>query len=480
VSPRRAAAALAALAAAWAGGCANQGAPPGGPIDRRPPVVVRTEPDTFAVVQDLRASVRFHFDEDISEAIIGGTLADAVTVSPRTGEVRVRQGGSTLTVEVEGGLRSGLVYRVTLLPVVRDLFGNQLRDPFELVFSTGGAPSPTTLAGVVWNRVSGQGVPRALVQALGSDSLLHVAAADEQGIFAFRYLPVGAFAVTGFEDVDRDRAVDARETQGSVAVDVTAGDTVLVDVPVLPPDTTPAVAARASALDSATLVIEFDDFLDPEASSAGIGVTLSLEGASAPAVTRVFHEHEYETYVRQVLDSLARLDSLAAAAGAGAPVAPDSAGPTAGAAPDPGGAAPGADSVPAVADSVGPAGGRGGGASLPGRRGPPTLAGGGAGGGRGGRSAALTGRILPARRVVGLLDGRVETGAEYVVSVSGAVNINGLGGGGGETTLSIEAPATPTSGADGAGAVTDSTAVPPDTVPAPGPQPPPTPGNGGR
>jgi hypothetical protein len=162
------------------------------------------------LVSDLQSRVRFHFDERISENMAGGTLADAVTVSPQSGEVRVSHGGQTITVEVEGGLRSGVVYRVTLLPVVRDLFGNQLRDPFELVFSTGGTPSPTTLAGQVWDRTTGRGLQQALVHARGADSLVHVAAADQDGIFAFRYLPSGSFVVTGFEDQDRNRAVGPR------------------------------------------------------------------------------------------------------------------------------------------------------------------------------------------------------------------------------------------------------------------------------
>jgi hypothetical protein len=295
---------LCAVTAALTGACANQGAPPGGVQDTRPPVVVRTEPDTFAFVRDLRTRIRFHFDERISESASGGTLAELVTVSPRSGDIRVRHGGRAITVEVEGGLRPGVVYRVTLLPGVRDLFGNQLREPFELVFSTGGIPAPTTLAGQVWDRITGRGVQRALVHAVGPDSLVHVAVADELGIFAFRYLPAGSFVVTGFEDVDRDRAPSLRDVRGSVVTSVAAGDTVLVDIPVLPPDTTAAVALRASLLDSLTLVVEFDDPIDPDSPSSGVAVEVTSDSVSAPGVRRVFHEHEYEAFVSAPADSL--------------------------------------------------------------------------------------------------------------------------------------------------------------------------------
>ncbi|HET9948203.1 MAG TPA: Ig-like domain-containing protein, partial [Longimicrobiales bacterium] len=272
--------AAAACGVAWAAACANQGAPPGGPPDQRPPVVVRTEPEPFAVLSDLRRPVRFLFDERISEQM-GVPIDEAVTVSPRTGEVEVEKGSRSIDVRLEGGFQPGLVYRVTLRPVVRDLFGNALQDPFELVFSTGGEPAPTVVAGQVWDRVSGRGVRDAVVQAVGADSLVHVGRSDQEGIFALRYLPPGAFVVTAYDDLDRDATLDERETQGSVRVDLGAADTVLVDIPVLAPDSTPALLVRARALDSLTIVAETDDFLDPSRSGEELDVSLTREEGAA-------------------------------------------------------------------------------------------------------------------------------------------------------------------------------------------------------
>jgi hypothetical protein len=370
--------------------CANQGAPPGGPEDRRPPVVIRTEPEAMAVVSDLGRAVRFHFDERISEQVAGGTLGDAVTVSPRSGEVRVSHGSRTISVELEGGLRPGVVYRVTLLPVVRDLFGNQLADPFELVFSTGAEPTPTALAGQIWDRISGQGLRGALVSAVGQDSLVHIARADDQGIFAFRYLPAGSFVVTGFEDADRDGEPGPREVQGTLAATVAPGDTLLLDVPVLPPDTTPAVLVRASALDSVTVVLEHDDYLDPAAPSSQVVVDVSRDGAGAPGVSRLFHEHEYAAYVREVTDS------LAAASGSGGPAAPAAGVDTLTldlTAPD----SAVAGAVPSDTATVAPVpGGAAGATPTPARAGPPQLPGVRGGGGRGRRR-----EVRPARRSPG-------------------------------------------------------------------------------
>ena len=416
--------------------------------------------------------MRFHFDERISESVAGGTLEEAVTVSPRGGAVEVSHDGTTLSVRIEGGLRPGVVYRVTLLPVVRDLFNNQLRDPFELVFSTGGDPRPTTIAGEVWDRISGQGLRGGLVHAVGPDSLVHVSRTDDEGVFAFRYLPDGDFLVTGFEDVDRDGDVDAREVQGHVAVTVAQGDTLLVDVPVLPPDTTAAILGRATALDSMTVVLEVDDYLDPGRDPSGVQVELSRDGVLGPSVARIFHEHEYAAYVEQVTDSLAAAAPAGADPPPGAPV--DSLALN---------AAP-PDSLPAGAPSdtavVTPGGARAGAAAAPGAGpGPPPLP--GARGGGQMPSALPPGRVLPGRRLVALLDGALEVGVEYRVQTATLVNINGLEGGGGEATLQLAAPppppADPTAVPDPA-APPDRPQLPPDTGAAPGAAAPP--GGGAR
>ena len=157
--PRVVLALVAAGSTGLAGACARQGSPPGGPEDRRPPVVVTTSPEPFEVLTEpFRGPVRFRFDERVSERVSGGTLDDAVLVSPRTGAVRARHGRQDISVDIAGGFKPGLVYRVTLQPVIRDLFNNQMRDPFEFVFSTGGEFTASAVAGLVWDRTTGEGI----------------------------------------------------------------------------------------------------------------------------------------------------------------------------------------------------------------------------------------------------------------------------------------------------------------------------------
>lgn len=436
--------------------------------------MISTQPDTFGELSDLNGSVRFQFDERISENVAGGDLASAVSVSPQTGEVRVGHGRSSLTVSLEGGFQPGLVYRVALLPVVSDLFGNPMLNAFELVFSTGGDPGPTaTVAGEVWDRITGQAVRGATVQAVGPDSLVHVAMADDQGVFAFRYLPTGDFLLTGYQDQDRDREPGSLESSGSLSAGVASGDTLLIEIPILAPDTTPAVAGSAQALDSVTIVVEFDDYLDPEAAVDEVDLSVTREVGGAPTIARLLHEIDYVRYVNDIADSLAVLDSIdaaaraeaaaeaaAAAADSAAAALPDSTADAADSVAVEPGLAPDTTSVDLGGDTAEPA------ADMtaqtveapPARATPPRLD----------RPPAddRPGVRPPGRRLVGLLDGPLQPG-DYQVQAGSVVNINGLAGGGGEAQLIYEPPPPPGDSLDGAAdaAAPDSAAAAdPDSV----------------
>ena len=446
----------AALGIVLASSCAQQGAPPGGPEDLRPPIVIRTVPDTFELLRTLDGSIRFEFDERISERPSSGTFDNAVIISPRTGEVVVGHSSRSLTVELVGGFRPDLVYRVTLLPVVRDLFGNQMRDPFELIFSTGAETVPTTLAGIAWDRITGSGVDEYQVwaTALDDDSVVHVAVTDNQGVYAFRYIPGANYEITAFNDRNADAVIDMMEIQGSRSLSIENGDTVFLNFPVLQPDTTPATLVTASALDSVTLLLEFDDYLDPALVLETIDLNVATEDGTDVLVDSVLHEHDYLTYVMMVMDSLVVLDSLDAVLQASAMAAEIAAG---------------LDST--IADSIAPdvrvsqevledsePVRRRGPPDLDGRSVSPPSRGVGLNSASQRQAAGPDGEQLPARRIVVLLGNFVLPDITYNVAISGLENLYGVPQGGGEVSFFI-AP----SDIDDVADVTDSILAP-DTV----------------
>lgn len=430
-------------------GCARQEAPTGGPQDTRPPVVVSTEPAPFSTVGEVDA-VRFHFDERISERVTGGALETAVTVSPRGGEVRVGHSRRSLTVEMEGGFVPGVVYRVTLHDAVSDLFNNRMADPFELVFSTGPEPVATTLAGEVWDRVSGAAVTDAVVLAEGSDGLVHEARTDANGIFAFRYIAPGALTVVAFEDRNRDAVLDTAETQGFTPTTVAVGDTALIDIPVLEPDTGAAVLAEADVLDSVTVVVAFDDYLDPDLDAAALPIT--VRGPSGEAdVAAVYQETGYTAWVDVVSDSVARLDSIDAANRAPPPPPPVEPTDSAEANVNANTNVTGLDSAEVQEP-------------LPTRPRPIALQ--PLSGERPGPMPG-TDRVLPGRRLVLVFEEPLTYDVEYEVEIGGVVNINGLAGGGGTATFLWERPPPPEPVASDTTAVggppVDTLLAPPDT-----------------
>jgi len=433
--------------------CARQGIPPGGPDDQRPPVVVRTTPTGLAEVTEPISSIRFEFDERISERSSGGVLDQAVTISPRGGQVRVKHSRRALTVTVEEGFRPGIVYRATLQPVISDMFGNTMTDPFELVFSTGGEAVANTLAGEIWDRVDGRGVADARILATDANGLIHQSVASREGIFAFRYLPAGAFDVQAFVDTNRNDSVDMNEAQGRTTTSLAVGDTVLLDFGILEPDTTAAVTAGTSIVDSVTIAVEFDDYLDPtEALDVG-QVVVTREGGSAPVVVDVYHEAAYAAFVEEVSDSLARLDSIDAAAYAAESAAAAAAQAAAAEVAALAGDSIAGDSVAASTppDTVvvgAPAPGDPPAETRP-TRVPPT------------RLSPLQGsrpgptadgrRVLPGRRIVVVVSDALAIDAEYRIDVSGIRNLNGLADGGGPVTVMREAAPVDTTTIDSLG-----------------------------
>jgi hypothetical protein len=281
-------------------------------------MVVSTWPDTFEIIEALRDPVQIRFSERISERPTGGPLVDAVQISPETGEHRVKHTRSGLEISLIGGFRADQVYRVRVLPTIKDMFGTPMTGPFELVFSTGGEFQKNVLAGVVLDRITGEPVEGARVEAREQgeeDAPVHVASTDTAGIYLLRFLPGGAYQVSVFDDLNRNREMDFSERQGETtgALGTLAGraDTVIGRLALLQPDTTPSQLIRVEAEDSALLRLTFDEYLYPGNMLGGVRVVLTLEEEVGPAVERLLWQGELDS-IRAAADSVRAADALRA------------------------------------------------------------------------------------------------------------------------------------------------------------------------
>ncbi len=405
-------------------GCAQPRQPTGGPPIERPPQVVAVRPAPHSVVTELDRPVVISFDERLSERLEGVREWDeAVIVSPETGQVRVRRGRREVQVSVAGGWQPGLVYRVEVLPVLRDLFNNVLDEPIELVFSTGPAIPETAVAGFVEDRLTRRPVEGARVEALHQDSRhAYVALTDSAGFFALRHIPAGSYELRAWLDEDRDRQVDFTEPQDSTRFALLAEDTVVVEMQLLPRDTTPARLVRAAVIDSTKLELGFDDYF-------------AATGGPLPGTARIYLLDDSTFVTGGTLFHGTRLDSLRAVDAAAAEEAARAAADTLDAEPD--------ESLDALA-----------------RRQPGV-----------GARGRETRTPLPARELVLLLDSVLDYETGYFVVVEDVVNIHGLAGGGG--TADFRTPVEPEQPEQPDPDPPDPDAAPPAGQPQPTSAPPP-------
>ncbi|MFW5950829.1 MAG: Ig-like domain-containing protein [Gemmatimonadota bacterium] len=413
------------LVAAVAFACAQPGSPPGGEPDRAPPRVIEVRPAAFDTLRDLDAPVVIRFNERISERLDGvPEWNDAVLVSPATSPVDVDAGSRSIEIALVRDWEPDRVYRIVVRPVFRDLFNNARVEPIELVFSTGAPIFEAALVGFVTDRLTGRTVEGAWIEAVRRiDATPHVALTDSAGFFALRYLPAGAYDVRAWQDADRDRVAEFFEPQDSVEVAFGVEDTTVVELALLPPDTTPAVLARASVIDSTKVRLLFDDHfavgpVDGQAwlhtlpDSALVGEGWLLHGSRLDSILAA------EEAARDSVEA-ARADSVAAVRGDTARADTGRAEPP----PD----APRTDTTEAE--------------RRPARR----------------AQAGAADDALPSQELIFRVPGVLIPDTSYYVRVDGVTNIQGVPGGGGTAAFTTPPPPPPDT--------VPADTIPPDTIP---------------
>jgi hypothetical protein len=283
-------------------GCARAIAPTGGEVPSEGLRVTGSNPESMQTLAPFNGPVRIQFERTLAERPISGSVRDAVLVSPLTGEVSVRQRGSRLEIRMEGGFSERTVYQVTVLPRFQDRFRNTQARPYELFFSTGPEFDETLLAGLVTDRLTGNPVLGARVEAIPeAGAPVYVTVADSAGVFAFRYLPADRYELRAWDDRNRNRLLDPSEAVAEARVSLASADTLVVtELPLLTPDTTAAILRSAQVVDSLTLELTFDDPLDPESSLEGVRAELLLpedaerpeEAPSLPGILEILHNHQ--------------------------------------------------------------------------------------------------------------------------------------------------------------------------------------------
>lgn len=374
--------------------CARAYAPPGGDVDETPPQLVGTTPEPLAVVAPSREPAVFRFDNSLSERGFSEAL---VTVSPLDGAMRVDRSGSEVRVSIDGGWRADRVYRIVLLPGVRDRFNNVRNEPVELVFSTGPRITSTAIAGIVLDRITGVAAVSPVIDAVRrADSVRYVAIGDSTGFFALRHLPLGVYDMRAYADQNRNRRRDLLEPVDSGrALSLAAEDTLTQVFSVLAPDTSAPRVTGASALDSLHVRVVLDDHVTDDDAAAASARLFTLPDSTAFA-------SGVEIMLERVHTALAGPPVRPAARSTPDSIAMDTLAVDSAAVVDPVEAARADSIAAALADAA---------AART-------------------DSAVAAARELPAREIVVRLDRPLEPGTSYMIVITGVRNLHGLTGGG--------------------------------------------------
>ena len=288
--------------------CAQQGFPPGGPPDKVPPKLLKTNPDTNARnVSEKEAD--FQYDEVLSERPAGAaTLEALVLISPRDGAPRVGWHRSRISVHGRKDWKANTTYVITILPGIADLRGNADKLGFHLVFSTGPEIAGGAISGTVFDWPAGHPAPNALVEAVSHpDSTVYIARADSVGRFRLPHIPAGNFTVTGWVDANSNQTRDEHEMQDSATVALK--DTAAVELLAFIHDSIGPHITTVEVRDSLMLHATFDKPVDPKQPFDTAHIMLRTADSSLVPIKSIVSAREID---KQRNDSVARADSIRA------------------------------------------------------------------------------------------------------------------------------------------------------------------------
>jgi hypothetical protein len=216
--------------------CAKQGLPPGGPEDRRGPIILATDPASNSI--NIPASIRpwFQFDEFVDRA----TLEAATFISPfPEGKVKFKWRGKSVRLVFPQPLRSNMTYVITLGTGIKDFRNNPLPFAHTLAFSTGDHLDRAAISGAITDSARTKSGIQVWAYDLelqpepnpGSTGPDYVTQTDEFGSYQLTNLRPSTYRIFAINDRRRNRRWDPNEDVIGVAFRdvITAQDSVATD-----------------------------------------------------------------------------------------------------------------------------------------------------------------------------------------------------------------------------------------------------------
>lgn len=248
--------------------CAKQMPPPGGPVDKTPPEVIKTSPEPGAVNVPTDARIEVLFSEGMSRK----TVEDAIFISPLPSErIFFKWKGKRFRISFGDTLKENRTYVLTIGAKSSDLRNNKMKDSFSMAFSTGDHIDDGQIAGTVHGQsgVEGTLVCAYVIQDSSdidpSKSLAdYYTQCNQQGDFRLMYVAPGDYRMFAIRDRDGNR----KYTRGIDALGVTTKDIDLtlenkvlenINFEITVEDTIAPSVKAVYAINQSNLVIRFSE-----------------------------------------------------------------------------------------------------------------------------------------------------------------------------------------------------------------------------
>jgi uncharacterized protein (DUF2141 family) len=194
------------LISLFAGACAVDRPPTGGPPDTTPLAVVASSPEPGTVNVSPRV-IRIEFNRFVTS----GALLKAIFFSPVIKDYQIRTHGREAEIRIYSPLKQGRTYTLTLRKSLKSYYGTELARSWTLPFSTGPVLDIETLEGKVWTRLMAPASNISVLayaltpsDAVPPDTLASVpdymTQTDASGNFRFESLSKGAYRLVALRD----------------------------------------------------------------------------------------------------------------------------------------------------------------------------------------------------------------------------------------------------------------------------------------
>lgn len=194
--------------------CAKQSSPTGGPKDTIPPVLVAANPKDEAIsFSGTRVELEFN------EMVIANNPKEQIIITPSIGkdfEVKARK--NSIILEFEKQLEANTTYTFNFRESIQDITEKNPTKNLQLAVSTGDYIDSLSIAGVIYNLLTGKEIKDATVAIHTSNDtfsiLKHPATfftkTDEKGRFKIEHLKPDLYYIYAMEDKNRNLVADSR------------------------------------------------------------------------------------------------------------------------------------------------------------------------------------------------------------------------------------------------------------------------------